>query len=175
MTTITRSWLMAGVTLAIGLAIPTGLAGQGAGMGRMGMGGDQVMAADMAVYRQLLDRWDKITRTVTRRADGVVSVTESEDPAVVTLIQNHVGAMAARVDEARPIHLRDPLFAEVFKHASQIVMKAEQTSKGVRVVETSTDPYVVKLIQAHADVVSLFLANGHAEVMKNHAIPDRSR
>jgi len=27
------------------------------------------------------------------------------------------------------------------------------------------------LLQAHADVVSAFLANGHAEMMKDHAVP----
>jgi hypothetical protein len=43
----------------------------------------------------------------------------------------------------------------------------------VRVVETSEDPYVVALIQAHARVVSAFIANGRAEMMKNHAVPLR--
>jgi hypothetical protein len=27
------------------------------------------------------------------------------------------------------------------------------------------------LIQAHADVLDLFIKNGHAEVMKNHEVP----
>jgi hypothetical protein len=43
----------------------------------------------------------------------------------------------------------------------------------VRVIETSQDAYVVKLLQAHAEVVSAFIANGHAEMMKNHAVPPR--
>jgi hypothetical protein len=81
--------------------------------------------------------------------------------------------MAARVKDARPIHQRDPLFVEVFKHADKIVMQIEPTSKGVRVIETSTDPYAARLIQAHADVVSLFLKNGREEMMKNHAVPPR--
>jgi uncharacterized protein len=52
-------------------------------------------------------------------------------------------------------------------------MVREQTPKGIRVVETSTDPYVVKLIQAHAEVVSQFIKNGRAEAMKNHEVPSR--
>jgi len=64
--------------------------------------------------------------------------------------------MSARVKEQRPIHMRDPLFREVFAHADKIVMRHENTPKGVKVVETSGDPYVAKLIQAHAEVVSLF-------------------
>jgi hypothetical protein len=43
----------------------------------------------------------------------------------------------------------------------------------VRVVETSQDPYVVKLLQAHAEVVSAFIANGRSEMMKNHTLPAR--
>jgi len=38
------------------------------------------------------------------------------------------------------------------------------------VIETSQDAYVVKLLQAHAGVVSAFLANGMSEMMKNHPV-----
>jgi hypothetical protein len=69
--------------------------------------------------------------------------------------------------------MRDPLFAAIFRNAGEISMKVERTEKGVRVIETSTDSYVAKLIQAHAEVVNLFVANGHAEVQKNHPVPRR--
>jgi hypothetical protein len=128
---------------------------------------------DMQLFHQLFDSRTRITRTVTVRPDGIETVTESDDPAVAKLIQAHVASMAARVKEARPIHQRDPLFREVFKHTDQIAMQHELTATGVRVVETSADPYVVKLIQAHAEVVSAFIANGHAEMMKNHPVPPR--
>lgn len=49
----------------------------------------------------------------------------------------------------------------------------EPTANGVRVIETSTDAWVVKLLHAHAEVVSAFLANGMAEMMKNHPLPPR--
>ncbi len=68
--------------------------------------------------------------------------------------------------------MRDPLFAEIFKHADKIKMQHEDTDKGVRVTETSDDPYVAKLIQAHAKVVSGFVERGFAEAMKNHPAPD---
>ena len=81
--------------------------------------------------------------------------------------------MSARVEDQRPIHRRDPLFAEIFAHADKIEMKYEATDRGVTVVETSSDPYVAKLIQAHAEVVSAFIKNGRSEMMKNHAVPAR--
>jgi hypothetical protein len=40
-------------------------------------------------------------------------------------------------------------------------------------VETSKDPCVVKLLQAHADLIGAFLANGMSEMMKNHPVPER--
>jgi hypothetical protein len=138
--------------------------------GRPGMHDDTHMA-DMRGIHALFAERAKITRTVTRRADGVETVTESDDPAVARLIQQHVAAMYARVETARPIHQRDPLFREVFAHADKIAMEQTATPHGVRVVETSTDPYVARLVQAHADVVSAFLANGRAEMMKDHPLP----
>lgn len=146
----------------------------GGGVPPQGMGmHDDAHMADMQGIHALFDHRAAITRTVTMRPDGVETVTESADPAVARLIQQHVAAMYARVDTARPIHQRDPLFREVFAHASQIVMRLTATERGVRVVETSTDPYVARLIQAHAEVVSAFLANGRTEMMKNHPVPPR--
>ena len=129
--------------------------------------------ADMQVLHALFDNRAHITRKITTTADGVDTLTESDKPAVTKLIQEHVAAMAARVEQARPIHQRDPLFQEIFKHARQIEMKYELTATGIRVIERSNDPYAVKLIQAHADVISAFIANGMAEAMKNHPVPVR--
>jgi hypothetical protein len=110
---------------------------------------------------------------VTRLPDGVETLTESDDPEVAEKIRVHVRAMDARMKEGRPIHARDPLFAELFRHADAITMTIEPTQDGVRVRETSSDAWVVELIQAHAEVVSRFLANGHAEVRRNHDLPPR--
>ncbi len=144
---------------------------QGGGMG--GMKSDPSHMADMEVFHALMDHREQIQRTVTVRADGVDTLTESDDPAVVTLIQTHVNAMYGRVKEARPIHIRDPLFRAVFENAGKIVMTHEMTPKGIKVTETSADPYVAQLIKAHAEVVSLFIKNGQPEMMKNHDVPPR--
>ena len=147
---------------------------QGFGQGR---GPDQWhdprFIEDRKWFHFLLDYRDKIRRTITRTEIGVDTVTESDDPEVAAGIQTHVAAMHARVKEGRGIHMRDPLFREVFRHADKISMEITDTDKGVRVVETSDDPYVASLIQAHADVVSQFIENGHEEVRKNHAVPPR--
>ena len=137
------------------------------------MMGDAAHAADMQVLHALFDHRSEITRQVFERQDGVEAVTESTNPEVVRLLQTHVISMLARVNAGRPIHRRDPLFAELFRYAERIDARHELTAGGVRVVETSQDAYVVKLIQAHADVVSAFIANGRSEMMKNHPLPPR--
>jgi hypothetical protein len=145
--------------------------GRGLGLARQGAGPDSQFAVDRDVFHGLLQNHEAIRREVKNTENGVETLTESDKPEIAAKIQEHVAAMAKRVEEGRPIHMRDPLFAEVFKHADKIHLKYEKTAKGVRVVETSDDPYVAKLIQAHGGVVSLFVKNGFAEAQKNHAVP----
>lgn len=128
---------------------------------------------DHEVFKFLLTNHNKITRKVTERPDGVETLTESDDPEIAAKIQEHVEWMEYRIEKTNPIRMRDPLFAELFRHTDKIVMKHEDTAKGVRVVETSADPYVAKLIQAHAKVVSGFVERGFKEAMKNHPVPGK--
>jgi hypothetical protein len=158
-------------TLMLALAGAAPAAGQEPHGGRMMHDGSHV--ADMQLFHQLLDHRSEITRQVIKRDDGIETVTESTNPDVTRLLQAHVASMLARVKDERPIHQRDPLFAELFRYADRIAASHEATAAGVRVIETSRDPYVVKLLQAHADVVSAFLANGRSEMMKNHPLPPR--
>ena len=137
--------------------------------------GDGAHTADMQLFQQLFGHRSEITRQVVMRPDGIETVTESLNADVTRLLQTHVTSMLARVKDGRPIHQRDPLFAELFRYADQITAEYQATTRGVRVVETSHDPYVVQLLHAHADVVSAFLANGPAEMMKNHPLPQRAQ
>lgn len=168
----TPGWTVVISTVAV-LAAGTALFAQAGPQGRGGMMGDPGHMADMQLIHELLDHGSKVTRTVTKRADGVETLTESDDPAIARTIQAHVASMYGRVTEGRPIHIRDPLFRAIFEHASQITFAHVTTPRGIRVTETSTDPYVVKLIQAHAEVLNLFIKNGRAEAMKNHEVPPR--
>lgn len=154
----------------------TGNPGHGqTGAGRGGPAGngnaDAAHAADMKAIQFLLVNRAKIRRTVVNRPDGVETLTESDDPNVTAVLVWHVESMALRVKEQRPIHARDPLFAELFRNAATLNMHVERTAQGVKVVETSPNAYSARLIQAHAQVVSLFLKNGPIEVRKNHAVP----
>lgn len=146
----------------------------GGGRGPRWRGGrqDEQFVGDRDTFHFLLANHDKITRTVKMKKDGVVTVTESDDADVARRIQEHVEAMHARVTQNNPIRRRDPLFDALFAHAEHIEMKVKKTDNGVKVIETSDDPYTVKLIQAHAQVVSLFVEKGFLEAPKNHDVPE---
>jgi len=138
----------------------------GPGMGGMGPGGGH--GGDMMGIHALFAHRDQIQRTVTQIPGGVRTTTESDDPAVVAQLREHVQAMYARLKEGRPINARDPLFAALFENADKIHVKTENTEKGITVTETSDDPKVVDLVRRHAEVVNRFIANGMHEMMRAH-------
>ncbi len=143
--------------------------GQGRGMG-MGMRGNQPQ--DMRTIHTLFDEHKKITRTIKPLANGVETVTESDDPRVKALIVEHSWAMKKRLENRQPIRQWDPLFAELFKQSDKIKLEVTNTAKGVKITETSDDPYVVKLIQSHAAGVSEFVKEGASIMHKQHDLPD---
>ncbi|WP_298861393.1 DsrE family protein [uncultured Gimesia sp.] len=147
--------------------------GRGFRGGRGGQG--QAHARDHEIFRFLLTNHMKIKRTVKELPNGVNTLTESDDPQIAAKIQEHVGWMKSRVEKHEPIRLRDPLFAELFRHTDKIKMEYQKTAKGVRVIETSADPYVAKLIQSHAKAVSGFVKHGFREAMKNHPVPKQNK
>jgi len=128
------------------------------------------MNADQQLIHTLLENRGAIRRQVNKLLNGVETLTETDNNALRPVLVRHVAAMQHRVEEGRPIHMRDPLFRELFRNADRIRMDVQATPKGVRVLETSDDPHVASLIQQHAEVVSLFIRNGYDEVRKNHAV-----
>lgn len=126
---------------------------------------------DMETIHALFAAHQGISRTVKKMDNGVETLTESSDPKVQALIREHVGAMYQRLSAKQPIRMWDPLYAEIFQQAGKIKMEMSNTEKGIRVIETSTDPWVVKLLHAHADGVSEFVDQGMAAMHKTHPLP----
>jgi len=174
---MTRKSLILSTTLFVSLFAVTALAqGNGQGRGRMdgmGMGGNQPQ--DMKTIHALFDAHKQITRTVKNIENGVETLTESDDPKIRALIVEHSWAMKARLEKKQPIRQWDPLFAELFKHADKIKMEITNTAKGVKITETSADPYVVKLIQSHAAGVSEFVTVGASIMHKEHPLPGEKK
>lgn len=167
---MTRKVLFLMIALLAALTTTTLAQDNGQQRGRMGMGGNQPQ--DMQTIHALFAEHKQITRTVKNIEHGVETVTEADDPKVRALIVEHVAAMYQRLAQKQPIRQWDPLFAELFKHAGKIEMEMSKTAKGIKVVETSSDPYVVKLIQAHAQGVSEFVKEGMPSMHREHPLPD---
>ncbi len=171
-----RLYISAVLLLSTWIALPAAAQSPGRGpQGGHGHGGDKRHAEDHKVFHFLLTNHKKITRTVKELPNGVETVTQSDDPAIAAGIKEHVKWMQYRVEEGKPIRMRDPLFAELFRHASKIKMVRVELDKGVRVTETSADAHVASLIKAHARTVSGFVARGFTEAMKNHPVPSKKK
>jgi hypothetical protein len=129
------------------------------------------MRADQDVFHYLLGHHGDIRRTVKPLSNGVETLTESDQPEIAKKIQEHVAAMHKRIQEGRGLRYWDDLFVAIFRRHASIMMFVENTDKGVLVKETSDDPTVVALIQAHANVVSQFVARGFEEAHMDHPVP----
>lgn len=145
--------------------------GQGKGLGKVKGQNQGEMAKDQDVFHYLLDHRKEITRKVLNHEKGVETLTESDNPEVAKVIKIHVASMSDRMAKGNGIRLRDPLFAALFQNYKKVQMKAIETPKGVKVIESSDDPRVVTMIQAHAKVVSAFIEIGYPEAMRNHELP----
>ncbi|MBU2825216.1 hypothetical protein HF283_14090, partial [Acidithiobacillus ferrooxidans] len=60
----------------------------------------------------------------------------------------------------------DPAFPEIFAQREKVRMEVTLVPNGVLVEETSEDPNVVILIQAHGAVINLFVQRGFAQAQE---------
>ena len=101
---------------------------------------------------------------MTNLADGIRTVTESDDPAVMQLIKNHVADMGQRVAAGNGLQL--PMQTEalrtIIRDKSKIRTTVEPTAKGVIVTQTSDDRSTVAALQEHAAQVSNLVRGGMA-------------
>ena len=131
------------------------------------------IAYDRDVFQTLLGNHESIRRETHEIATGIETVTESDDPEIAALIRDHVVAMKVRIENGARLRQWDPMFVAVFDNADKIHMEYENTPKGIKVREVSDDPYVARLIQAHAKMVSGFVARGTEESALAHEPPAR--
>ena len=127
---------------------------------------------DQEVFHTLLRHHDQIQRELTRLPDGIRSLTTSANPEIVSLLHDHVPAMHHRLEENFRLRFWDPAFPEIFAQREKVQMEVTLVPNGVLVEETSEDPNVVTLIQAHGIVVSLFVQRGFAQAQEVSPLPD---
>ncbi len=143
------------------------MAGGGMMGGRMG---------DMRAIHSLLANHQRIERSVEDIPNGVRTVTTSRDPRVAELIRTHVRQMRERLESGIPIRRMDPLFRELFERRHEARLEVENIPGGVRVLHTSDNPEVVRLIRQHArHFVSEAAARGMRGAMGPTPLPEGYR
>jgi hypothetical protein len=146
--------------------------GMGPGM-MMGMGHDRTTMAQMSVVHELIVNHDRITRKVSNLPNGIRTTTESDDPEIAQLIQEHVASMVERVNaQSDPgLPIESPALHSILKNGDKVHTAVETTAKGTVVVQTSSDPKTVAALQKHAGEVSDLVEGGmvavHIAMMKN--------
>jgi hypothetical protein len=141
-------------------------------MGR-GAGRGQNQAVMQTAMRLVHDYRHSIDRQIVETDTGVVTETRiPSNPEAAEILERHVRAARTLIESGGQVRRWDPLFSEIFEHSSEISMVIEPIEDGVRVTETSENPQVTKLIQAHAYKVSDFIARGPAAVHEQTPLPE---
>jgi hypothetical protein len=128
-----------------------------------GMGVD---AADMGRYTEMFNRHSEITRTVEEIPGGVRTVTQSNSPDLVALLQAHVSSMYSHLDQAAEVMCMSGSLPTLFRHANGYRRQLTFTPTGVIAEETADDPALTQAIRAHAQEVTGFVHDGMPAMMR---------
>ena len=130
-------------------------------------------AYDRDVWQTLLYHHDKIRREVKRLPNGLAAVTESDDPAIATLIKDHTLAMKDRMESGARVRTWDPVFRELFDRHAKVKLEVVLTEKGVSIVETTDDPETLRLLKSHsAGVTDMVREGGRASQRETPFVND---
>ncbi len=125
------------------------------------------MQGPMRTGMEMFRRHAEMKRTASDIPGGIQAVTESEDPRVATLIQEHVSAMYARLEKDQPF--RYPMSRSVptmFANSSRYHRRLTILPKGIAVTETSDDPAMIQVIRSHAREINGFVNDGMPAMMR---------
>jgi hypothetical protein len=166
-------WVVIAALMVV-MAMPLAAQQTGGMTGRMkGMAHDSATMAQMRMIHELVMNHQRITRSVLNLADGVRTVTESDDPFLARRIREHVVSMQQRLaagdDPGLP--MESPATHTIFLNYTKVRTVLDSTEKGVVVVQTSDDSATVAALQRHAAEVSDLVRQGmaamHATMMQH--------
>lgn len=132
-----------------------------------GAANDGEFAADMEIVHELMTAHDAIVRTVTNLPNGVHTLTESDVPQVAAYIKEHVASMDERLRTGEMFNMTSSTIPIIFENADRIHTEIEETPTGVAFTQTTEDPQLVAVLQAHAEEVSELVQDGMAAMMRS--------
>ena len=139
-----------------------------------GLQGKDTTDQEVSDLKEIFRLHQGITREVTNLANGIVTTTEAEDEQLREAIVSHVSMMVTRLEEGKnpEVFIQSPTLDALFGVYEDIDTEIEMTDKGVKVIQTSSNPDVVALLQTHAAEVSDMAKRGmqavHDRMAKQH-------
>ena len=99
---------------------------------------------------------------MTNRPNGIRTVTETDDPDLAATIVSHVVGMNARVQEGLDpqVRIQSPTLDVIFANRALIDTVLEPMPTGIVVVQISSDPMAVVVLQTHAAEVTDMVNQG---------------
>jgi len=121
-----------------------------------GLQGKDTTDQEVNDLRGIFRSHEGIIRSVTNVQNGIVTTTEAEDETLREAIVSHVSMMVTRLQEGRnpEVIIQSPTLDALFDFYDEIDTEIETTELGVKVIQTSSNPKVVRLLQTHAAEVS---------------------
>ena len=121
-----------------------------------GLQGKDTTEQEVSDLKEIFRSHKGIIRDVTNISNGIVTTTEAKDETLREAIMSHVSMMVTRLQEGKnpEVIIQSPTLDALFEVYDEIETEIEQTDLGVKVIQTSTNPEVVKLLQTHAAEVS---------------------
>lgn len=143
-----------------------GMSSSARGKAELGQMMGSTDTADMQMYMAMFEQHREIRRSVEHLKNGVRTITESGDPRITALLQEHVAKMYQHVARGQEVRCMSDSLPTMFAHASHYRRRFTLTTHGVAVEETSEDPQVLDAIRRHAAEVTAFVREGMPAMMK---------
>jgi hypothetical protein len=139
-----------------------------------GLQGKDTTEQEVNDLKEIFRSHKGIIRAVSNLESGIVTITEAENETLREAIVSHVTMMVTRLQEGKnpEVIIQSPTLNALFDVYEEIDTDIELTNMGIKVIQTSTNPEVVKLLQKHAAEVSDMSKRGmvavHERMMKKN-------
>ena len=113
--------------------------------------GKDTTEQEVSVLKEIFRSYEGISRSVTNFQNGIVTTKEAENEWLREAIVSHVSMMVTRLQEGRnpEIIIQSPTLDALFGVYDEINTVVEMTELGVKIIQTPSNPKVVRLLQTH--------------------------
>ena len=113
--------------------------------------GKDTTEQEVSVLKEIFRSYEGISRSVTNVQNGIVTTTEAENESLREAIVSYVSMMVTRLQEGRnpEIIIQSPTLDALFGVYDEINTVVEMTELGVKIIQTPSNPKVVRLLQTH--------------------------